>query len=77
MTNAEIILNYAASHRGNVVSRDFVAYFESSYLDGSVRSKDTELRQMMAAGAMARTGYDNFACVLMSNFHIFRLSPWK
>lgn len=60
MTNAEIILNYAASHGGNLVRKDFVAWFESAYPDGSVRSMDTELRQMVAAGTMERTGYGQF-----------------
>lgn len=60
MTNAEIILNYAASRGGILVRKDFVAWFKSAYPDGSIRSMDTELRQMVAAGAMERTGYGQF-----------------
>ena len=60
MTNAEIILNYAASHGGILVRKDFVAWFESDYPGGSVRSMDTELRQMVAAGVLERTEYGKF-----------------
>lgn len=60
MTNAEIILNYAASHGGILVRKGFVAWFESAHPGGSVRSMDTELRQMVAAGVLERTGYGRF-----------------
>lgn len=60
MTNAEIILNYASSHGGTLVRKDFVAWFESAYPNGSVRSMDTELRQMVTAGMLERTGYGQF-----------------
>lgn len=60
MTNAEIILNYAASHGGILVRKDFVTWFESAHPGGSVRSMDTELRQMVAAGVLERTGYGRF-----------------
>ena len=35
-------------------------WFESTYPNGSVRSMDTELRQMVAAGMLERTGYGHF-----------------
>ena len=35
-------------------------WFESTYPNGSVRSMDTELRQMVAAGMLERTGYGQF-----------------
>ncbi len=60
MTNAEIILNHAASHGGILVRKDFMAWFESAHPGGSVRSMDTELRQMVAAGVLERTGYGRF-----------------
>lgn len=60
MTNAEIILNYASSHGGTLVRKDFVPWFESAYPNGSVRSMDTELRQMVTAGMLERTGYGQF-----------------
>ena len=60
MTNAEIILNYAASHGGILVRKDFVVWFESACPNGSIRSIDTELRQMVAAGLLERTGYGQF-----------------
>lgn len=60
MTNAEIILNYASSHGGTLVRKDFMPWFESAYPNGSVRSMDTELRQMVTAGKLERTGYGQF-----------------
>ena len=60
MTNVEIILNYAVSHEGILARKDFVAWFESAHPGGSVRSMDTELRQMVAAGVLVRTGYGQF-----------------
>lgn len=60
MTNADIILNYAASHGGTLVRKDFMPWFESAYPNGSVRSMDTVLRQMVAAGMLERTGYGQF-----------------
>lgn len=60
MTNADIILHYAASHGGTLVRKDFMPWFESTYPNGSVRSMDTELRQMVAAGMLERTGYGQF-----------------
>ena len=60
MTNRKIILDYAASHDGIFVRKDLVSWFESSYPSGSVRSLDTELRQMVAAGILERTGYGQF-----------------
>lgn len=40
--------------------KDFVTWFESAHPGGSVRSMDTELRQMVAAGVLERTGYGRF-----------------
>lgn len=60
MTNAEIILNFAASHGGILVRKVFVSWFESAYPSGSVRSMDTELRQLVASGVLERTGYGQF-----------------
>lgn len=60
MTNADIILHYAASHGGTLMRKDFMPWFESTYPNGSVRSMDTELRQMVAAGMLERTGYGQF-----------------
>jgi len=60
MTNRTIILDYAASHGGILVRKDFVSWLESSYPSGSVRSMDTELRQMVAAGILERIGYGQF-----------------
>lgn len=60
MTNAEIIWDYAASHGGVIVRKDFVPWFESAYPEGSVRSMDTELRQMVVSGLLERTGYGRF-----------------
>ena len=40
--------------------KDFVAWFESAHPNGSVRSMDTELRQMVASGVLERTGYGQF-----------------
>ena len=60
MTNRKIILYYAASHGGILMRKDFVSWIESSYPSGSVRSMDTELRQMVAAGILERTGYGQF-----------------
>lgn len=60
MTNRTIILDYAASHGGILVRKDFVAWFQSVHPDGSVRSMDTELRLMVASGVLERTGYGQF-----------------
>lgn len=60
MTNAQIILNYAATHGDALVRKDFMPWFESVYPNGSVRSIDTTLRQMVAAGMLERTGYGQF-----------------
>lgn len=37
-----------------------MAWFESTYPNGSVRSMDTELRQMVVAGDVERIGYGQF-----------------
>lgn len=60
MTNADIILKYAAFHGGTLVRKEFMPWFESAYPNGSVRSMDTELRQMVAAGMLERIGYGQF-----------------
>lgn len=60
MTNVEIILDYTVSHGGTIVRKDFVSWFKSVHPDGSVRSMDTELRQMVASGLLERTGYGHF-----------------
>ncbi|MGM9789035.1 MAG: DUF6577 family protein [Candidatus Cryptobacteroides sp.] len=60
MRNADIISNYAASHGGVLVRKDFMHWFESEYPEGSFRSMDTKLRQMVDAGLMERTGYGKF-----------------
>ena len=60
MTNAQIILNYAATHGDALVRKDFMPWFESAYPNGSVRSIDTTLRQMVAAGMLERTGFGQF-----------------
>lgn len=60
MRNADIISNYAVAHGGILVRKDFMHWFESAYPDGSSRSMDTKLRQMVDAGIMERTGYGKF-----------------
>ena len=60
MTNTDIILDYGASHGGTIVRKDFVSWFESVYPDGSVRSMDTELSQLIASGFLERTGYGHY-----------------
>ena len=60
MTTRKIILDYAASHGGILMRKDFLFWFESAYPDGSVRSIDTELRQMVATGILERTGHGQF-----------------
>ena len=63
MTNREIIFGYAASNGGNIVRKDFVLWFESAYPAGSVRSIDTELRQMVSAGVLKRIRNGRFCLV--------------
>jgi hypothetical protein len=63
MTNREIILGYATSNGGNIVRKDFVPWFESAYPDGSVRSIDTELRQMVSAGVLKRIRNGRFCLI--------------
>ena len=53
-------MDYAASHGGIFVRKDFVSWFKSAYPDGSVRSMDTGLRQMVATGILERTGHGQF-----------------
>ena len=60
MTNKEIILDYAGSHDGILVRKEFVPWFESAHPDGSVRSMDTELQHMVASDILERTGYGQF-----------------
>lgn len=63
MTNREIIFGYAASNGGNIVRKDFVPWFESAYPNGSVRSIDTELRQMVSAGVLKRIRNGRFSLI--------------
>ena len=63
MTNREIILGYATSNGGSIVRKDFVPWFESAYPDGSVRSIDTELRQMVSAGVLKRIRNGRFCLI--------------
>ena len=63
MTNREIIFGYAASNGGNIVRKDFVPWFESAYPNGSVRSIDTELRQMVSAGVLKRIRNGRFVLI--------------
>ncbi|MGN1233720.1 MAG: DUF6577 family protein [Candidatus Cryptobacteroides sp.] len=60
MRNADIISYYAATHGGVLVRKDFMHWFESEYPEGSFRSLDTKLREMVDAGLMERTGYGKF-----------------
>lgn len=55
MTNAEIILNYAREHGGEVVRKQLMAWFADSYPDGSVRSIDTTLRQLLRENMLKKT----------------------
>ncbi len=64
MTNTNIIRCYAASHGNTIVRKDFISWFGSEYPDGSVRSIDTELRQMVADGVLERTGFGRFRMLL-------------
>lgn len=51
-------------------------WFESAYPNGSVRSMDTELRQMVAAGMLERTGYGQFRlCPDVKPLYIPVVSP--
>jgi hypothetical protein len=60
MTNEEIILEYAYDHDEMVVRKDFMRWFEENHPDGSVRSMDMVLQQMVAAGTLVRTEYGVF-----------------
>ena len=60
MTNVEIILNYAYNHDKVVVRKDFMQWFAESYPDGSARSMDIAMQQMVAQGTLVRTGYGVF-----------------
>ena len=76
MTNVEIILDYGASHGGTIARKDFVPWFESAYPEGSVRSMDTELRQMVASGLLERIGYGQFRlCPNVKSTYIPVISP--
>ena len=63
MTNREIILGYAAANGGDIVRKDFVPWFETAYPDGSLRSIDTELRQMVCAGVLKRIRNGRFSLI--------------
>ena len=60
MTNVEIILDYATAHGRTIARKEFVPWYESAYPNGSVRSMDTVLRQMVASGLLERIGYGQF-----------------
>lgn len=60
MTNEELILDYAYKHDEIVVRKDFMHWFEENYPEGSVRSMDMVLQQMVAAGTLVRTEYGVF-----------------
>lgn len=60
MTNVEIILNYAYNQDKVVVRKDFMQWFAESYPDGSARSMDIAMQQMVAQGTLVRTGYGVF-----------------
>ena len=60
MTNVEIILNYAYEHDKVVVRKDFMQWFAESHPDGSARSMDIAMQQMVAQGTLVRTGYGVF-----------------
>ena len=40
--------------------KDFVSWFETAYPNGSVRSMDTEIRQLVVAGLIEKIGYGQF-----------------
>ncbi len=63
MTNREIILCYATSNGGNILRKDFVPWFEYAYPDRSVRSIDTELRQMVSEGVLKRIRNGRFSLI--------------
>ena len=60
MTNVEIILDYATAHGGTIARKEFIPWYESAYPNGSVRSMDTVLRQMVASGLLERIAYGHF-----------------
>ncbi len=60
MTNIEIIRKYAFAHEGRVVRREFMQWFAEAYPDGSVRSMDMVLQQMVADGTLVRSAYGVF-----------------
>lgn len=53
-------MNYAASHGRVFARKDLMAWYKSTYPNGSVRSIDTELRKMVLFGELERTGYGSF-----------------
>ena len=55
MTNVEIILNYAYEHDKRVVRKEFMQWFAGAYPEGSTRSMDIALQQMVAQGTLERT----------------------
>lgn len=60
MTNVEIILNYAYEHNKVIVRKEFMHWFTEAFPNGSVRSMDMVLQQMLAQGTLLRTGYGVF-----------------
>ena len=55
MTNEEIILEYAYEHNEIVVRKDFMHWFKENRPNGSIRSMDSVLQQMVTAGTLVRT----------------------
>ena len=55
MTNADIILNYAYEHNEIVVRKEFMQWFADAFPEGSARSMDIVLQQMVAQGTLIRT----------------------
>lgn len=60
MTISETILGYAASNGGAVTRENLLPWFESTWPDASARSIDNELRKMVLAGKLERTGRGQF-----------------
>lgn len=55
MTNIEIILDYAYNHDKTIVRKELMQWFISAYPDGSTRSMDFTLKQMVDHGTLIRT----------------------
>lgn len=60
MTNEEIILDYAYGHNKKIVRKELMHWLEENHPQGSVRSIDTVLQQMVAKGTLLRMEYGVF-----------------